>query len=399
MAVRREYKGNASATTIAADITSSATTLTLADAGIAANWPTGPSYAVIGKGTALEESVLFTRASVTLTITRAQNDTTAVGHSAGASIEHVWTKTDADEANAHIAVPATGEADHSTLLNNTRHDDATRHSIGTTIATGTSATSSHPGDTASPGSAAALSLSDHLHGREPYGTAGNVTTSNPGDTAAAGTVDAIARIDHKHAREAPGGGGAPLTYGTPGASAVGDTAAQGSNAAVARSDHRHGREGFGNVATQNLMGAAAANGSATTVARSDHVHGTPSVYPVSSANTTPITTTSTSFTATSTVLSVDITVKATQFVIIIVGAGQNTDGNFTALTSFTLSGANTRAANDREACSVNGTNNIRGDRMTTLFLNPGATTVTMVHRVNGAATGTFVDRSIIAIPL
>ena len=74
----------------------------------------------------------------------------------------------------------------------------------------------------------------------------------------------------------PLGGGAGISFGTPGASAVGDTAATGSATTLALSDHRHSREAFGTpIAVTG--GATAASGSATTISRSDHVHSTASM--------------------------------------------------------------------------------------------------------------------------
>lgn len=398
MATRREYKGNAAATTLSAAISSSAVTATLSDSGVAANWPTGPSFAVIDRGTASEESVSFTRSGVTLTLTRAQNDTTAVSHGVGASIEHVWTKTDADESNAHVSDAET-DPHAAKLLNNTRHDDAVRHAIGTVIAAGTSVSTSAPGHAAAPGTAAALSRSDHVHGREPYGAVGNVAASAPGDTAAAGTVDAVARVDHRHAREAPGSGGTPITYGTPGTSAVGDTAAAGAASTVARSDHRHARENFGNVAPQTIFGIGASNGSAATIARSDHAHGTPTFAPVSIQNTSSGTTTSTSYAAVTGSISFSTTVGSSGRLAITVAAGQVNSGAFITSTTFALSGGNTRAGVDAEAIQVGGTNYSQHAR--TIYvtgLTPSSTTIATVSRVTGG-TGTVSNQELTVIPI
>lgn len=398
MPTRREYKGNASATTITADISSGALTANLADAGIAANWPTGPSYAVIAKGTAGEESVLFTRSGTTLTITRAQNDTIAVSHSAGTSIEHVWSKTDADEANAHAADAETDP--HSTkLLNNARHDTTARHTPGTVVPSGTTTTTSLPGDASAAGAAVAFSLSDHRHAREPYGTAGNITSSAPGDTVSAGAVDATARIDHRHAREAPGSGGTPITYGSPGTSAVGNPIAAGVSNSVARADHQHGRESFGNAAAMQLFGQPASNGSATTIARSDHHHGSPDLTPLKLATSTQSTTTSTSYAGVSGGPSVTVTVGTRGMLLVIITAGQYTDGGNFIYSSFTLSGANTQAATDLNSVSMFGTNYVRASYATFLLgLNAGSTTIALAHKVSGG-TGTVNNREIMAIPL
>ena len=83
----------------------------------------------------------------------------------------------------------------------------------------------------------------------------------------------------------PLGGGAGISFGTPGASAVGDTAATGSATTLALSDHRHSREAFGTPVVVNGQTTSLATGSLTTLARADHVH-TVSNVPVLLASTT-----------------------------------------------------------------------------------------------------------------
>jgi hypothetical protein len=58
---------------------------------------------VIDPGTSAEEKVSATISGSTLTITRAQDDTTANSHSAGATIYPVFTANDADEANELVS--------------------------------------------------------------------------------------------------------------------------------------------------------------------------------------------------------------------------------------------------------------------------------------------------------
>ena len=96
---RRQYAGAAAATTITAGINTTDTTCTLA---ATTGWPsTGgvPFYVVIDPGTSSEEKCSATISGSTLTLTRAQDDTTAVSHSSGATIYPVFTADDADEAN------------------------------------------------------------------------------------------------------------------------------------------------------------------------------------------------------------------------------------------------------------------------------------------------------------
>jgi hypothetical protein len=79
----------------------------------------------------------------------------------------------------------------------------------------------------------------------------------------------VPHADHKHAMPAN-----PVSYGSPGASAVADTSSDGVATTLPRSDHRHAREGFGAPSTQ-AFGDAAATGSALTVPHSDHKHAMP----------------------------------------------------------------------------------------------------------------------------
>jgi hypothetical protein len=100
---RRQYKGAAVATTTTNSLNTTDTSVT-----IAANtgWPSSagvPFYVVIDPGTSAEEKCSATISGTTLTLTRAQDDTTASAHSSGATIYPVFTANDADEANELVA--------------------------------------------------------------------------------------------------------------------------------------------------------------------------------------------------------------------------------------------------------------------------------------------------------
>src|SRR5687768_9247434 len=107
---RRHYKGAAPATTLTASINASATTVVIAES---TGWPdgsTGPFFIAIDEGNAGEEKVkCVSRTGNTITVQsspstgRGADDTAAVSHDAGVSVSHVFTKTDADEANAHYS--------------------------------------------------------------------------------------------------------------------------------------------------------------------------------------------------------------------------------------------------------------------------------------------------------
>jgi len=95
---RKQYKGAAAQTTITNALASGDTSITIA---ATTGWGDGatPYYVVISPGTASEEKCLVTRSGSTLTLTRAQDDTTAQSHASGATIYPVYSADDADEAN------------------------------------------------------------------------------------------------------------------------------------------------------------------------------------------------------------------------------------------------------------------------------------------------------------
>jgi hypothetical protein len=96
---RRQYKGAAAQTTITNALGTGDTSITIA---ATTGWPSTaavPFYVVISPGTASEEKCLATISGSTLTLTRAQDDTSAQSHSSGATIYPVFSADDADEAN------------------------------------------------------------------------------------------------------------------------------------------------------------------------------------------------------------------------------------------------------------------------------------------------------------
>jgi len=107
------------------------------------NWPDGsggtPFYVVIDRGNGSEEKILCSaRSGNTLTVWnsglntgRAADDTPVTSHSVNAVVEHCFTATDADEANAHVNASAqvhglsgtvVGTTDTQTLTNKTLTD-------------------------------------------------------------------------------------------------------------------------------------------------------------------------------------------------------------------------------------------------------------------------------------
>jgi len=100
---RRQYAGAAAATTTTNALTSGDTSVTLTATTGFPSTASVPFYVVIDPGTSSEEKCSATISGATLTLTRAQDDTTAVAHASGATIYPVFTANDADEANELVA--------------------------------------------------------------------------------------------------------------------------------------------------------------------------------------------------------------------------------------------------------------------------------------------------------
>lgn len=96
---RKQYLGGVAATTLAGNINSAVTSLSVASGG-GADFPTAASFPfviVIGRNTASEEVMLCTaRATDTLTVTRAYDSTTAASHVDGDTVEHCIDATIVD---------------------------------------------------------------------------------------------------------------------------------------------------------------------------------------------------------------------------------------------------------------------------------------------------------------
>jgi len=100
---RRQYSGAAVATTITAGINTTDTTCSLA---ATTGWPSSAGvsfYVVINPGTSAEEKCSATISGSTLTLVRAQDDTSASSHPTGSTIYPVFTANDADEANEIVS--------------------------------------------------------------------------------------------------------------------------------------------------------------------------------------------------------------------------------------------------------------------------------------------------------
>lgn len=103
---RRGFAGGATATVLNGGITASTTPIVISSG---TGWPDGSggrSFAiVIDRGLASEEKILCSaRSGASLTpATRGYDSTSAQSHSNGATVEHILTSVDADEANAAAA--------------------------------------------------------------------------------------------------------------------------------------------------------------------------------------------------------------------------------------------------------------------------------------------------------
>lgn len=111
--MRREYVGGAQSARLSAPLGGTTGDLTISCNDLT-NWPTGtggrPFYIVIDRGLASEEKILCeSRSGNTITVYdvglvngRGADDTAVTAHSSNAVVEHVFTATDADEANEHV---------------------------------------------------------------------------------------------------------------------------------------------------------------------------------------------------------------------------------------------------------------------------------------------------------
>lgn len=105
---RRDFSPAAVPTTLSADITDTAVSLSVADGASYVDGSNGKSVLTIDRGKSNEERILYTtRVGNTFSgLTRGYNGVAAHPHTAGAIVEHTSTEQDFDEANAHIADPS-----------------------------------------------------------------------------------------------------------------------------------------------------------------------------------------------------------------------------------------------------------------------------------------------------
>ena len=117
---RRYYSSTARRTTLASDINSSVTSLTVA---AVSGWPSSFPYTLcIDEGTLSEELVEVTaRSGTTVTVTRGVDGSSAVAHTAGATVNHAVSARDFNEPNQFLneggTISASGSSAALTIAN------------------------------------------------------------------------------------------------------------------------------------------------------------------------------------------------------------------------------------------------------------------------------------------
>lgn len=146
MPVRREY-ASGKPSTLSANISSVATTITITDGTGYPTGATGNFFLTIAANTAGEERILCSsRSGNILTVAaggRGADGTSASAHALGDTIWPSFSKTDADEANAHTSssgssatITVHGLANGSSVVGTTDTQTLTNKTLGGNLAAG-----------------------------------------------------------------------------------------------------------------------------------------------------------------------------------------------------------------------------------------------------------------------
>lgn len=142
--MRREYVGGAQSARLTTLLGGTTGDLTIYCNDLS-NWPTGvsgrPFYVVVDRGLVSEEKILCSlRNNNTLTVYndgittgRGADDTSITSHSINSVIEHVFTATDADEANAATSLLQSGSDGDILVSDNTQPTGAKWENIQGTL--------------------------------------------------------------------------------------------------------------------------------------------------------------------------------------------------------------------------------------------------------------------------
>lgn len=98
---RREFLGNVVSTTLSANITGSATSISVVDGSTFPTGSSNPFVIIIDRGTINEEKILISsRSTNTFTASsRGYDGVAAVPHSSGASVDHILDATSLQDMN------------------------------------------------------------------------------------------------------------------------------------------------------------------------------------------------------------------------------------------------------------------------------------------------------------
>lgn len=275
--------------------------------------------------------------------------TEMIGTSSAVGVSSLPARADHVHPMGSAATPGNSAVTDSAATGNSTSFSASNHVHGRE-GFGTPTTTNTYGLSAVTGTAATVSHSDHTHGTPSLTSTAPSTTEAIGTAASLGSATTPALADHVHPMAAAG---------TPTNSAVTDTAVTGNATTFSASNHVHGREGFGAVTAETTYGLATSNGTATTVSHSDHTHGTPSLATSAPSTTEAIGTAAVLGTATtpakadhvhpmasagtpgnSTVTDVAATGSSTNFSAADHVHGREGFGSVTPLTTFGASSAN-----------------------------------------------------------